>query len=880
MSVDLLERDPFLLTLDELLCQVSVGRGHTALVSGEAGIGKTSLIEQFIERHHPAVRILWGACEALFTPSPLGPLYDIATQARSSLHAVLEQETNRATLFTAVLGELTDGSLPTVVVIEDIHWADEATLDLIKFLSRRIHHTSALLLLSYRDDELVRDHPLWRVLGDLPARAVTRVRLEPLSEGAVATLAEQSGPTSRSAKQLYVATGGNPFFLTEVLANDAPGVPASVRDAVLARIARLSHEAQCFLDLASVVPTKIEWRTIEAMSTVNQVWLDECLAAGMLHLENGTVGFRHELARQAVEGTLSPSRKRTLNASVLRALLESGDERVLLARLVHHAAQAEDGALVLKFAPAAAEQALAQGAHREAAAHYATALRFADTHDANQRAELLEALAHEYLLIGRMPDAIQAGEDALAIWRRLDIPLRVGRTLRWFSRVYWWLGQGAEAIRCAEAAVELLQTLPPDRELAWAYSYRAMFAMLAEETDGARLWSNRAIAISEQLGVDEVLIHTYNTLGMARLTAGDKQGMSQMELGLRLALEHNLEEHVGRVYANLSLYFVRFHHYADANRSITTGIAYCLDHDLELYMPQLLASRALAALDQGDWVAASDDAERVIGADRASPVFSILARTVLSWIRMRRGDPGVAPLLDEARDLALSTGELQRIAPVMAARAEAAWLRGDFARCAAEARVGFEVARSHANPWALGQMAIWLWRAGALTEAPSSVATPYALEMAGDWCGAAFAWERLGCPYEQALALLAGDEAAQRAALMICERLGATSVAEMARRRLRLAGARGLPRGPRPSTQANPQELTNRQLEILLLLVEGLHNSEIAARLSTTPRTVEHHVSAVLAKLHAHSRAEAVRVAYESGIIPQPALLSSSKMGA
>ena len=348
MAVELLERDPFLLTLDDLLGQAGEGRGRVALISGEAGIGKTSLVERFLDRHQVTTRTLWGACEALFTPRPLGPLYDMAQQAKAPLRTLLAGDVNRASLFAAVLDELSHDQAPTIVVIEDIHWADEATLDLIKFLARRIQHTSALLILTYRDDALTKDHPLRLVLGDLPSDNVTRVWLPPLSEIAVATLAQQAG---RPVGNLHAATGGNSFFLKEVLASDMPGPPTSVRDAVLVRIARLSYEAQSFLELVSVVPTKLEWRTVEAMTTVDNAWLEECLGAGILRLEDGLLDFRHELARQAVESTISPSRRRMLNAQVLRAFLEMGEGQVPLARLVHHATQAEDRAAVLRFAP-------------------------------------------------------------------------------------------------------------------------------------------------------------------------------------------------------------------------------------------------------------------------------------------------------------------------------------------------------------------------------------------------------------------------------------------------------------------------------------------------------------------------------------------------
>ena len=367
MAVHLLERDAFLLTLDDLLCQVGKKTGRIALVSGEADIGKTSLVECFLERRQGEARVLWGTCEALFTPRVLGPLYDIAYQTQSSLRPLLEGKVNRSALFAGVQEDLGQGTLPVILVIEDIHWADEATLDLITFLARRIHRLPALLVLTYRDEDLVRRHPLRLVLGDLPAGEVTRLHLPPLSEAAVASLARQS---SRSAGELYAITNGNPFFLHETLASDSPGVPKSVSEAVLTQVARRSPEAQRLLELVAVVPTRVEWEVLEAVAGISaeDPALEECLASGLLRLEHRAVAFRHELARQSVENSLASARRRTLHAQVLSLLLDRGGESAPLARLLHHAAEAENGALVLQLAPEAARQASAQGAHREAAA--------------------------------------------------------------------------------------------------------------------------------------------------------------------------------------------------------------------------------------------------------------------------------------------------------------------------------------------------------------------------------------------------------------------------------------------------------------------------------------------------------------------------------
>lgn len=215
------ERERCLLDLAEWLDAAVEHGGLVALVEGEAGIGKTALLQEFSAQQRRVGRVLWGACDALFTPRPLGPLHDIARQTQKALLAAIAAG-NRDAIFTAALDELERGP-PALVVLEDLHWADDATLDLFKFLSRRIHRTHALLVITYRDDELGPRHPLRFVLGELPRGGVRRLRLVPLSESAVTELADNAG---RPATGLRALTGGNPFFLTELLAAGTDAVPA------------------------------------------------------------------------------------------------------------------------------------------------------------------------------------------------------------------------------------------------------------------------------------------------------------------------------------------------------------------------------------------------------------------------------------------------------------------------------------------------------------------------------------------------------------------------------------------------------------------------------------------------------------------------------
>ncbi|HEY2592777.1 MAG TPA: AAA family ATPase, partial [Chloroflexota bacterium] len=223
MDATLLERDGSAAALDQLMSSAREGTGRVAIVGGEAGVGKTSLIERFVEHNRSSATVLWGACDALSTPRTLGPLRDISLQSGVRLQTLLDEKADGATLFAAFLDDLRRSGRPSIVVFEDVHWADEATLDLIKFLGRRIQHTPALFILTYRDDEVGADHPLTAVFGDLPTRSLTRVRLQPLSPSAVATLAETANLPREDGDQLYAATGGNPFFVTEVLASTSPG---------------------------------------------------------------------------------------------------------------------------------------------------------------------------------------------------------------------------------------------------------------------------------------------------------------------------------------------------------------------------------------------------------------------------------------------------------------------------------------------------------------------------------------------------------------------------------------------------------------------------------------------------------------------------------
>jgi DNA-binding CsgD family transcriptional regulator len=851
--MDLLEREQQLQALNGWFAAAAAGSGCVALLIGEAGIGKTSLLRNFADAHAGAARVLWGACDALFTPRPLAPLHDIARQTSGPLLAALTGTGSREAIFLATLQELERAGPPTVVIFEDVHWADEATLDLLKFLGRRVNRTRAMLIASFRDDEVGARHPLRFVIGDLPRTSVHRLTLDSLSEPAVAELARRAG---RFSHDLYNVTAGNPFFVTEVLATTQSGVPASVRDAVLARASRLSPSGREIAELVCIMPGRAERWLLERVSTLDPAGIEGCLAIGMVRGSDGSLSFRHELARRALEDSLPTELRRELHARVLRILANRAGASH--AELVHHASGSGSSEDVLVHAPAAAAEASAVGAHREAVSYYRTALAHAGNLPLEVRVSLLEKLAFEYYVTDEIAPAVDAYQAALEGWRARGDSLKAGDTLRWLSRMYWHLGRKGDAERYATEAIETLEPLARGAELAMAYSNRAQLAALAHHSSVAIEWANKAVELAESLGNGQVLSHALNNLGVGRINRGDDAGWCDLERSLEVALDHGLQEHAGRAYVNLSTSAVIHRRYVQARSRLEAGIAYCEARDLDIHGSYMLAFRARLRFEHGDWTGACEDAEAVLRRSRAAMTTRMAALIVLGHVRVRRGDPGATEALEEARELAAPTRELQRIAPLAVALAEAAELRGDREQAIQAARFGYELTEAGSDPWTKGGLAIRLWRAGALREPPADVAQPYALEAHGEFSEAARAWEALGCPYEEAESLASsGEEAAQRQALAIFERLGAAPAAQALRREMRGRGIRKVPRGARHSTRGNPHGLTTRQMEILKLLGEGLRNAAIAKRLFLTTRTVDHHVSAILSKLGVASRAEA-----------------------
>jgi len=859
--MDLLERQPQLEELTHHLQDAGMRAGKIAFVSGEAGAGKSALVEHFAQQSSRTARVVWGHSDALQTSRVLGPVTEIAAALSFSPSGAPAAGSSREQLFAFLFEKLSAPSRLTLVVLEDLHWADEATLDFVRFIGHRIQRTRCLILGTYRDDEIAPSHLLRGVLGELTGRHSVRIRLPPLSLAAVEQLAQG---TERNPQQVYDVTSGNPFFVRELLSVPTDTVPETVRDAVLARLMHCSPAAREVAELVSLLPGRTELWLARALLGDIGAGADEATERGLLRYHDAAIAFRHELGRLAVESTIARGRARELHQAILKHLIERRSD---LSQIVHHAVNAEDEPAILEYAPRAATEAAAGGAHREAAAHLATTIAHSHALSAPERARLLELHATECDLTNQVAAALDSATQALAIWREADNPQAQARMLLMIGMQQWKSGQKARADRPVAEAISLLEALPPSPALAMAYSARSQRAMTSNQVQEALDFGRRALELAEKFQDDNTRAHASNNIGCALIALNLPSGIEKLEESLALALDNNLHVHAGRSYANLVSLAVDHHLGKVATRYIPEGSEYCEVHEVQDCLSYIRAYAAHFELNAGRWNEAAQLAGSLLERHSLAITQRLPAMIVLGLVRARRGDPGVEELLDEAMRSAQPTGELQRIGRIAAASAEVAWYKGDAQRVAERAKLGLEAAVGKHDTWLVGQLAFWAHRADPTVQLPSDIAEPYALMIAGQWETAAAAWHALGMPYEQALALAEGSEDALRDSLGILEQLGAGPLGAIVRQRLRERGVRGVPRGPRSSTRENPAGLTSREMQVLTLLVRGHTNTELANRLHVSTRTVDHHVSSILEKLDVRSRTEAVAAAFGLGIV-------------
>jgi DNA-binding CsgD family transcriptional regulator/tetratricopeptide (TPR) repeat protein len=861
--VRLLERGDELGLLAQAVEDARSGEGSFVLVAGEAGIGKTSLVRALRASLPAEVAFLSGACEPLSVPVPLAPLRELM-HASGAGDLTTPVGDDRVTLARSVLTAMTERA-PAVAVVEDAHWADPLTLDVIRVLARRVEETGVAFVVTYRDDEVGANPPLGLLLGDLATSpAVRRLALRPLSGLAVEELAAGSG---LDCAGLQGATGGNPFLVVEAIAAGGR-LPASVRDAALARAGRLSPAARRVVDTAAAVGQRFEPGLLRSLVGDCTDAVDEALARGVLVADGTALGFRHELIREALEQSISPTRRAELHAQVWAALAAQ-PHRADNARLAHHAELGgleEEAAAHAKLAAGEAERV---GALRETYLQADRALRLGHGLDRAERFELLVQYSRTANFANpRLEDAVDAAGRAVGLADELGDERRRGRALIALSYAWWSLERVVEARQAAEQAIAAFQPTDDIASLAWAYA--TLIRIEASAFDPAAAIQTAAVAheLIERADLEEVRLDASISVGLARGHLGDGEALPVLTGALQTARDGGFTIRMVRSYVNLTTAAVALREHERVDQVAAEALA--LLQELGVSRMPIMAIRfyrARSLLDRGRW----DEALGIAGLrERWWGGEFPVACALEGLIKARRGEPGAGDLLAQAwQEISdLVAVESARHGLVRLARIEAAWLRGDGAVAVAELEAARDsaVARFARSG---GELALWGWRLGVELEAPLGAPEPVRHELEGDWRRAIAGWSELQAPYEAALAALPGDDRAARQAMAALHKLGAKAAARVFARERASWGARAA-RGPRRSTLAHPAGLTRREQQVLEVLETGASNAQIAEALHLSERTVAHHVSAILGKLAARNRHAAVEQARRQGLLSRP----------
>lgn len=856
MDIPILERDAALAQLDSLAQAARDGAGHSVFVTGEAGAGKTTLLRAFEERMTGA-RSLRGACEDLSIPEPLGPLRDVAVDAGVDLDALWRNEGDRLSVFLNLLTAIEEAGDTSLLLIEDLHWADEATLDFVRFAARRLRTRRILMVVTARDDETQGRPQLRRAMDGVAASDATRIALQPLSADAVNRLAAGSG---QAPEEVHRITGGNPFYVTELLRAGKDDALRSVQDTVLNRLGRLPPETRQVLEAVSIFPRRAERDWALALAGVEDEALDPAIDSGLLQEDDIFLAYRHEIARLAVEMALKPTQRRRLNAALLVRM--QTDAQVPNARQMHHARAAGDRAQIARLAPLAGREAMAAGANRQAADYLSIAVELADPQDEGTRAALLFEAGEACRLVSRLRDAMGYFERAVDV-AGADTTLK-GRILQRLSRVKWTAGQKAQARTLGDQAIALQEGADTD-ELAMALASRAQIAMSDYQMEASLPVAQRALEMAQRLGRNDIVSHALSTLSLASLFDSSEQNALYTE-SIAAAKAARSPINLTRSLSNggvVNWYGLRFKEALDLfDTAIAT--AYETDTTEQVDFHQGFRVHVLDRL--GRWDDALATAQDILSKplEQSSP--AILLRLAASRIAMRRGDSDGGEYLDEIDALMGTEEDARHICDVACLIAERAWL-GLEDKARAQARLEDALALP-INAMLKEEFLDWQRRIdpARLPGGMSRLHDPYRASMAGDWAAAATHWQQAGDPYREALALAEGDPDAVARALLILDRLGAARVREAVLARARTRGLEvSAPAKPRATTLENPAGLTKRQMQVLALLCEGLSNAAIADRLFVSAKTVDHHVSAILGKLDVASRGEAAALARKEG---------------
>lgn len=863
--MELLEREGFMQSLQEAYRTVLSGEGHCVFVTGEAGIGKSSLIRNFLQKNETTTSPLMALCDSLFTPRPLGVVYDLAIQIDPALADKISNATRRGELFADFWHALSKQPKPVIIIIEDIHWADEASLDFIKFLSRRINHTECLLILSYRDDEIGPFHPLRNVLGELLPGTFTRLQLEPFSKETVQRLASEKG----YKEDMYSITGGNPFYVTEMLAGYRTDIPDSIRDAIMVLYNRCSENSRNIWHLLSVMPEGLE---LELLTEVDADW-DEALEACLYHkivlVQNNRLVFKHELFRKTIESFLSPFKRIEINKKVLSIFSEAFLKKNMIERVVHYAKNAAQNETVCQYAPLAAKNAALLGSHIESARLWLAAIEYGHQLEEAEKVNLYEQYTYECYLTNQLKEGIFYQSKVVKFRGTQADAVEWGKSLRFLSRLWWYDGHRTEAEDYAMRAIETFEALPLSKEKAMAWSNMAQLCMLKDDLEGCLEWGTKTIEMATALGDEEIRCHALNNVGTVRLKvpAMFEEGKTLLDESLQIAVSSCYHEHAARAYTNFVAAFVTMRDYANAEKYLEAGLEYCGQRDLHAWAWFMHAWKARILMETGNWDAAIPMAANQLSRSNQSGIIRLCGHLIVATVKIRRGEPGALELLQEAKLLAFQVKEHLRIVSVVIACLEYEWLLGERLLTKEEIDTTVDMMHKVNNRWLNSEADFWLKKVRNIDAGLVDIYEPYKLLKDGQVNKAAAVWKQKNCLYEAALFLYEGSETQKKEALVMLQTLGATATEQKLKTEMRSSGITRIPRGLRSSTKNNPAQLTTREMDILHLLKSGASNKDIASQLYISPKTVDNHISSILFKLDVSSRVKAVGEASKLGIL-------------
>lgn len=839
------EREEQCGALQQAIRSACRGCGSVALLLGEAGIGKTALINAALAELPSDVLLLRGGCDDLRARGPLGPI-------REALAAAGADDLERASYgqpheFWLDLTRALAGDRPTILVVEDLQWADEASLDVLSYLARRVERMPVLIIGSYREAEVGSGHPLHRWLASIASHPM-QLRLPPLTLAGVEALCEGSGWDPAA---LFDLSGGIPFYVLGALSAsmDSP-LTDTVAAAVAARLDVLPPRTRVLLERMSVWPGVLRHEQAEDLLGHGLSEILSAEACGFIVTDHDGMRFGNEMTRLAILAQAPRFRRRADAREAVELLKPRGEAE--LPRLIQLAVTGDDDSTVVELAHRAARIAADRGDTLAAIACYEAGLAQQRWLGQSELAALVYDYAGELQKTDRFDRAIDSARWAVDLCRELADPLGEARARVRLSQ-YLFLNGSPQAARDAAArALVLARGVDPPLV---SEALAALGIALAQDRAASAmpvLDRARVLADLAGRGADRATCMNYQAQYDPQLTLSAR--IDLLNRSIEVARCDDAGAEVTRGQAALAELLLRFARYDELDRLLQVALPYAREHGCRSELLILQVCQAFLSLHRGQWASAEQTLRQIQQQGPAPSIVADFSSAAYGRLLARRGNPEAATTLRDCWERACAHRWLPALGQAATGLAEWGWLTGDTAQLVTILRAWEE----HADRPGAESFDAELRRFGQLAgidvpERPGAgalAATPWGPALAGRRREAAHRWQKLGDHYQAALELAdSGDERAMLRAWQALDQMGAAEAARQVRRRLQAQGTRSIPRGPRPGTRNNPGGLTDRQLEVARLLAQALTNGEIAARLMVSERTVDHHVSSILAKL-------------------------------